>query len=146
VGDLEDQNKSVVQQLGEALNGHRLDLLDDLVAADFVRHCQATPSVQVRSLDDFKRFLQEDWAGAPDGQSTVRFLVAEGEFVALYWTYKGTQTGQWGPLPPSGRCFELDVSGIFRVAGGKVAELWVTWDNLAVLRQLGHLPPLAAEA
>jgi predicted ester cyclase len=141
--DLEELNKSVVRRLGEALNGHRLDLLDDLVAADFVRHCQATPSVQVRSLEDFKRFLQDDWAGAPDAQSTVQFLIAEGDFVALYWTYAGTQTGPWGPLASSGRAFDLDVSGIFRLAGGKVAELWVTWDNLTVLRQLGHAPPAA---
>jgi hypothetical protein len=26
------------------------------------------------------------------------------------------------------------------VANGKIAEWWVTWDNLAILAQLGHLP------
>ncbi len=142
MGDLESRNKAVVLRLGEALNGHRLDLLDDLVAPDFVRHCQATPAVKVQNLEEFKRFLREDWTGAPDGQSKVRFLLAEGEFVALYWTYTGTQTGPWGPIPPSGRRFDLDVSGIFRLADEKVSELWVTWDNLAVLTQLGHSPPL----
>ncbi|NIT61864.1 MAG: ester cyclase, partial [Aliifodinibius sp.] len=24
---------------------------------------------------------------------------------------------------------------------GKIAELWVEWDNLAMLQQLGHYPP-----
>ncbi|HZU25523.1 MAG TPA: ester cyclase [Bryobacteraceae bacterium] len=146
MGALEDQNTSVVQQLGEALNGHRLDLLDRLVAPDFVRHCQATPAVQVRSLDDFKRFLQEEWVGTPDGESKVRFIVAQREFVALYWTYAGTQRGPWGPFPASDRRFEVDVSGIFRLEHAKVTELWVTWDNLAVLRQLGHLSLPAAKA
>jgi steroid delta-isomerase-like uncharacterized protein len=141
MGDLEDQNKSVAQRFSEAVNSRRLDLLDDLVAPDFVRHCQATPSVRVRSLEDFKRFLEEDWAGAPDGQFTARFMVAEGNLVALYCTYAGTQTGPWGPIPPSGKRFELDFSGVFRMAGGKIAELWITWDNLALLTQLGHWPP-----
>jgi predicted ester cyclase len=52
-----------------------------------------------------------------------------------------TQTGQWGPLPPSGKRFEFDYSAVIRLAGGKMAELWITWDNLAILTQLGHLPP-----
>jgi hypothetical protein len=30
---------------------------------------------------------------------------------------------------------------VIRLAGGKMAELWITWDNLAILTQLGHLPP-----
>jgi hypothetical protein len=24
--------------------------------------------------------------------------------------------------------------------GGKIAEWWVTWDNMTILRALGHLP------
>ena len=143
MGELEERNKSVVRQLGEALNRHRMDLLDDLVAADFVRQCQATPFVTVRNLDEFKRFLRDDWAGVPDGHSSVQLLLAEGDFVALYWTYADTQTEPLGPLPPSGKTFQVDVSGIFRVAAGKVAELWVTWDNLAVLTQLGGVQPPA---
>jgi hypothetical protein len=31
--------------------------------------------------------------------------------------------------------------GIFRLEEGKIAELWVEWDNLATLTQLGHFPP-----
>ncbi len=141
MGDLEEQNKSVVQRFGEAQNNRRLDLVDELVAPDFVRHCQATPWVEIRSREDFKRFLQQDWAAVPDGHITPRFVIAEGDYVAIYCTYAGTQTGQWGPIPPSGKRFELDFGGVVRLAGGKIAELWITWDNIAVLAQLGHWPP-----
>jgi len=141
MGTLEEQNKSIVQRFGEAQNNGQLDLLDELVAPDFVRHCQATPWVEIRSLDDFKRFLREDRAAVPDGHVTPRFLVAEGEYVALYFTYAGTHTGQWGPIPPTAKRFELECSGVLRMSGGKIAELWITWDNLAVLTQLGHWPP-----
>lgn len=142
MGDMENQNKSIVRRFGEALNRRQLDMLDGVVATDFVRHSQATPWIQIRSLAEFRRFLQEDWAGVPDGQTTPRFLVAEEDLVAVYGTYAGTQTGQWGPLPPSGKHFELEMSGVFRIAGGKIAELWITWDNLALLTQLGHAPSM----
>ena len=144
MGTLEEQNKALVRRCGEAINDHRLDLLDEIVAPDFVRHCQATPWLQIRSLDDFKRFLKEDRAAVPDSQTTPRFLIAEGDYVAIYMTYTGTHKGQWGPIPPTDKRFELDISGVFRIAAGKIAEMWITWDNLSVLTQLGHWPPTGA--
>lgn len=30
---------------------------------------------------------------------------------------------------------------VVRFEDGKIAEWWVTWDNLAGLTQLGHFPP-----
>lgn len=31
--------------------------------------------------------------------------------------------------------------GILRIEEGKIAEIWVEWDNLNALTQLGHFPP-----
>ena len=62
-------------------------------------------------------------------------------FVAVWALYEGTQEGQMGPSPPSGRRMELDFGGVFRIEDGMIAELWLTWDNLSVLTQLGHSPP-----
>jgi predicted ester cyclase len=72
----------------------------------------------------------------------VRLLAAEGDLVAFYGTYAGTQTGQWGTFPPSGKAFELELGGVVRISEGKIAELWITWDNLALLTQLGQVPPM----
>jgi hypothetical protein len=30
---------------------------------------------------------------------------------------------------------------IFRIEAGQIAELWVEWDNVAMLKQLGLFPP-----
>jgi hypothetical protein len=30
---------------------------------------------------------------------------------------------------------------VFRLSEGRVAEMWVTWDNLSMLMQLGHWSP-----
>jgi hypothetical protein len=35
----------------------------------------------------------------------------------------------------------LPFIGILRIEDGKVAEIWVEWDNLYALAQLGHLEP-----
>jgi steroid delta-isomerase-like uncharacterized protein len=138
-----EENKVLVRRFGEAMNTRQFDLLDELVAAGFVRHCQATPEVDVRSLQGFKDFLRQDAAVFPDSVQTLQHIVAEGDLVAIWATYSGTQRGQMGPFPPSGRKMQLDFGAVLRVEDGKIAELWVTWDNMAALAQLGHLAPAA---
>ena len=61
--------------------------------------------------------------------------------VAGLLTYVGTQEGAMGPFPATGKKAEVDYLSIIRLEGGKIAEMWVEWDNLAILSQLGHFPP-----
>ena len=135
-----EQNKAVARRLGEAIDTRRWDLLDDIVAPNFVRHCQATPEADVRSLEAFKAYLQQDAAVFPDSTQTLKHMLAEGDLLALWVTYAGTQRGRMGPFPPSGKMMQVDFGAILRIENGKIAEMWVTWDNLAALAQLGHLP------
>jgi len=129
----------------KAVNGRDLDALDEIIAPNYVRHCQATPDVHVRSLDEFKQFLENDFSAVPDSVITTKFTVSEGDLLAFYCTYAGTQTGQMGPFPPSGRHIDVDFSGVNRFEHGKIVETWLTWDNLAGLVQLGHLKPPGSE-
>jgi predicted ester cyclase len=135
------QNKAVVTRFGEAANAKNFSLIEQLVTPDFVRHCQATPDVVVQNREQFLEYLKADAAVVPDSHQTLQHVVAEGDLVAFWIKYEGTQKGQMGPFPPSHKRMRLDVSGMFRLRDGKLAELWVTWDNLAALGQLGYFPP-----
>jgi len=68
------------------------------------------------------------------------WIVAEGDLVAFYGVYEGTQTGQMGPFPPTGKKMLSEMAGVHRYEDGKIVETWVTWDNLVVLNQLGLFP------
>jgi len=48
--------------------------------------------------------------------------------------------GQWAHFHRRGGRRSLILGAVFRVEGGKIAEWWVTWDNMTILRALGHLP------
>ena len=139
--EVTERNKQIVRLQAQAYNDRDLDLLAQTTADNLLRHCQATPDIQVDSLDDFIAFLNSDWEAFPDAILTIEQLLAEDDRVAAFVTYKGTQTGQMGPFPPSGKSVLLEFIGIFRIENDKIAEIWVTWDNLAVLSQLGHFPP-----
>ncbi len=141
MGTTIEDNKQLVQRMGEAIAARRWDLLDGLVAPDFVRHCQATPGVDVKSLDAFKKYLEGDAAVFPDFVQTLKHMVAEGDLVALWLTHEGTQRAAMGPFPASGRRMQIECGVFFRVKDARIAEMWITWDNMAALAQLGHLTP-----
>ncbi len=135
-----DKNKEIATQMINAINDRNYDMLDELIAPDIVRHCQATPDVNIRSLAEFKEFLKGDAKVFPDSHITTEMLIAEGDLVAGYLTYSGTQKGAMGPFPATGKKADLKYLGILRIEDGKIAEMWVEWDNLAMLTQLGHFP------
>ena len=61
--------------------------------------------------------------------------------MAILGVYSGTNTGPMGDIPATGKSAESPFLGIFRIESGLIAELWVEWDNLAMLTQLGLYPP-----
>ena len=140
--NVEQQNKELVTKTFEVVANGDYEGMNKYIAENYVRHCQATPDLVIESLDAFKEFIRKDRMSIPDQKLNVKMLVSEGDLVAFWATYSGTQTGQMGPFPPSGKFAELDFSGIHRIENGKIVETWVTWDNIAILSQLGHFPPV----
>jgi predicted ester cyclase len=67
-------------------------------------------------------------------------MIAEGDRVVLHLTISGTQRGQWGPLPPTGKRVAFDEIVILQIRDGKVLRQRGIVDNLAALRQLGVVP------
>ena len=135
------QNREIVIKAFEVVGNGDYDGMNNYLADDYKRHCQATPELNIESLDAFKEFIRNDRKALPDQKFNIKMLVAEGDLVAFWATYTGTQTGQMGPFPPSGKPVSLDFSGIHRIEMGKIVETWITWDNIAMLSQLGYFPP-----
>jgi steroid delta-isomerase-like uncharacterized protein len=135
-----EQNKAVIRRFFDGWNSRQPEAFDDLLTPDVIRHCEATPGLEVGNLEQVKEFLQLDTAVFPDSVQTIKLLIAEDNLVAAWITYEGTQQGAMGPFPPSGRKAQFDFGAMFRIECGKIAEWWVTWDSMTILRSLGHLP------
>ena len=136
-----EANKKLIHSFTEVINAAEWDGLDELLTDDFTRHCQATPDVQVNSREEFKKLQESFLVSMPDQHIAIEMLIAEGDKVAGYATYSGTLTGPMGNFPPTGKSMKSKFISIFRIEEGRIAELWVEWDNLAILTQLGLIPP-----
>jgi len=135
------ENVRIATAMTDAINARNLDALDNFVAPDVVRHSAATAGVVVTNLSEFKAFLETDFATVSDSVQKIDVIFGGGDYVAVRARYIGTQDGPMGPFPASGKKLELPYNGILRFEDGKIAEIWVEWDNLFALTQLGHFPP-----
>lgn len=133
-------NKALVQRFVAETNALNLDALDEIVAPDVVRHSQSTPGLVITSLAELKAFLEQDAATMEGARVDIDSLVAEGDRVALFGTFSGKHVGNFGPIEATGRSVSVNLHGMFRIEGGRIAEFWVLWDNAFVLTQLGHSP------
>ena len=136
-----EANKDLVRRFTAATNAADWDALTAIVAEDFTRHSAATPGPPASSREEFVQLQKSFLVGFPDQRVTVQQLVAEDDYVAARATYSGTQTGPMGEFAATGKTVESPFLALFRIEGGRIAELWVEWDNVAMLTQLGLFPP-----
>ena len=143
VGELEEQNKALVRRIHAEVSKGNLEIFDEVLSPDYVRHCQAMPPgfQELHGTDQFKTFIADFSTAVPDCNDSVLFVIAENDMVAYVTKMTGTQTGPMGELPASGRTFTLTNIVIHRFENGRITETWVSWDNMAMLAQLGFFPP-----
>lgn len=143
VKQIEEQNKAVVRHVHEEIAKRNPAVFDEALTANYIRHCQAMPPglQELHGTKQFKAFIKEFLEAVPDLHETIDLMIAEGDKVAYITTMTGTQTGPMGGLPASGKSFSVVNLIIHRLENGKIAETWVSWDNVAMLTQLGFFPP-----
>jgi len=135
------KNKEVVKRFIEISNDANWDQLSDVVAGDFRRHSAATAGEPVRSLEEFIALQRGFMTTFPDQHVRLDQIIAESDYVAIRATYTGTQSGPMGDFPASGNKVDGPFIAFFRIESGKIVELWVEWDNVDMLTQLGIFPP-----
>lgn len=145
---VEQQNMAIVRQTHADLAAGNFDAFKAAIAPDYVRHCQAMPPglQELHGTEQFFAFLEEFLVAVPGYQDSLSNMIADGDRVAYISTMTGTQIGPMGQLPASGKSFTLVNIIMQRLENGKIAETWVSWDNVAFLSQLGFMPGSAPEA
>ena len=78
---------------------------------------------------------------APFPAAAVDRVIAEGDFVVVQYTFRGTNTGPWRGFPATAKPVERSGIIIFRIVEGKIVEEWLAYDGLTIYRQLGLTPP-----
>ena len=135
------ENKAVVDRITQAFNEGNLDLLDELVAPEFVGHNPLSPQ-PIQGPEGLKGFFGGFRAAMPDINHPSWTLIAEGDLVAIHMPIEGTFTNELMGIPPNGKKVSLWMCNVWKVVGGKAVEWWIHMDTLSLMQQLGVVPPL----
>ncbi len=107
----------------EAWNDGNLDLIDEMIAEDFVRHLpNSWDPPKIEGAAAFKEYMADTRTRFPDFHVESHQRIAEGDMVAASWTVSGTNQDLNKKISIMGMT-------ITRFANGKAAEEWVTWDT-----------------
>lgn len=134
-----EENKALVRRLVVAADRREFDLVQRLLAPDFLLH----PAGGREPIDreQFLRAQEARTTAFPDVSHTFEEQIAEGDLVATRMTQHGTHNGEYMAIPATGRRTSMTGIAIHRIVGGKVAEVWPSPDLLGLLQQLGGVVP-----
>jgi len=135
-----DTNKALLQRFyDEVVNGRNLDLIDELLADDFVEH-EKFPGIPP-TRDGVKQTFAMFYSAFPDIHFRVDDMVAEGAVVAARVTVTGTHEGEFMGVPATGRSVTVDVMDFVSYRESRGTAHWGVGDMVSLLQQLGVMPP-----
>ncbi|MFI6419891.1 ester cyclase [Streptomyces sp. NPDC050842] len=113
-----------------------LALLDGVLAEGYHDH-DPTNEQDVIGMDAVRREV-EMWRRGFDFAFAIDDQIAEGDRVCTRWTWKGSHTGDFMGLQPSGMDVTMTGTVIHRFRDdGKIVEGWWQYDLLGLMGQLG---------
>jgi steroid delta-isomerase-like uncharacterized protein len=137
-----EHNKQIVrrayQTVVDGIRSGDLSRLEEVVDRN-VRDHNPDPN-QKQGLDGLIEFFSSLGTAFPNMEIVVEDLIAEGDRVVGRVIFRGTHSGEFQGMPPTGKQLEMQVVDIMRIEEGKIVERWGVADNLAMMQQLGMAP------
>lgn len=136
---MSEQDKSAMRRIPlEVFNEGHLDVVDQVVAEDYVEHVPLPGGLTGRA--GLKAFVTGLRAAFPDFKYSLIHEIAEGELLVQHLSASGTMKGDFAGMPATGKHATWSEVHIARVANGMLAEHWAVYDQLGMLQQLGVIP------
>ena len=138
-----EEHKAIARRfVEEVINRQNVAVIDEIIAPDFIEHDELPPGT-LPGPEGQKQYIGMFLAAFPDLHVTIEDLVAEGDKVVLYQTFRGTHRGEFMGTAPTGIQVTFPGVDIVRLAGSRFVEHWSVIDALGLLQQLGAVPALA---
>jgi len=109
-------------------------------------HTEATFSAQaealagVDTLQGYTEWMKGLLTPVPDGRYEVRsFAVDEERKNVAAYVFRGTHSGEGGPVPPTGKQVEADYVYVMEFEGDRIRHMTKIWNDGVSLKQLGWM-------
>lgn len=133
--EIESSLKLVNLMIEEIQNNKNIDLMDEIFSETFVNH---TPASNIpNDRNGMRQIFTMTHNAFPDGIITVDDQISDGKRVWTRKSFKGTHTGTFGNVEPSGKVITYQIIDILTIEDGKITEHWSVLDRLDLFQKLG---------
>ena len=138
-----EENLAAVRLFYQQMDKGNLDIVDELVAINYVGHVPGFEDVTGRK--GLKDLLLVFHSAFPDLLHIIEDLIAEGDKVVGRFTLRGTQKGELLGVSPTYRLVTFTATGIYRFENGLLAEDWIEYDALGIVNQISDRSAAATQ-
>ena len=119
----------------EIFNQGKFSVAQEIYAPDFKNHGLNRSDVDLKVDQDA---VHSEKKAFPDLKMTVNNMVAEGDLVAVQWTFRGTHThGGYAGLPAAtGTKVSMMGITIWRIVDGKITDEWSSFNEMGAYAQV----------
>jgi len=131
---------ATMRRLYERINAGELDAFGELLSDDFVEH-EETPGLEPTREGVVQLFTMYR-AAFPDLRMEPQDVLVSGDKVVALLRATGTHQGEFMGMPATGKSVDVQLIDITRFGDDGLAhEHWGVFDALALMQQLGAIPP-----
>ena len=128
-------NKALIRRYVEAWNTGNLALMDELLASNVT--CRFYGLAEVIGLEAFKQMAPAFASSFSDSWFTIETIIAEDDLVAIHYSWRGTHHGEYLGIAANRKQVMETGTRFYRIAEGKITEMWGDENVLRLLQQLG---------
>ena len=134
--------KVVRSYFNDVLDGRRIGLLDQLFLPDCVIH---RPEGTLTGMAGIRGVVERNIVAYSKFETQVHDIFESGDRVVVRISHRAIGAGEFrsriGVYNIKGKAVTWDAIVIFRMQNGKIAEQWVSRDELGILLSFGALKP-----
>jgi predicted ester cyclase len=134
-----EENKRLVRRFYEEIDKGNLDVIDELVAENYLDHNPPPFPGLANGREGVKQAFNIFWKATP-GHHHIEDQIAEGDKVVTRLTSYGKHEGDLPGAPRTGNDLKTTSITIHRIADGKLVEKWAEKDLVGFLKQIGVMP------
>ena len=138
-----EQNKAIVRRNYETADKNDLTAFSEQLAPDLVLHYPGMPGPLNREA--LLQMMNVMFSGLTQRQHVFEDQIAESDKVATRLTLHAVHTGEFQGMPATGKQIVVPQIAIHRIRDGKIVEVWVSSDDISMMKQLGLMPSQAEQ-
>lgn len=126
------------------MNAHNVNAVGNYCTADFEDH-NPDPGMNGKGMDNLKKELSAWFTSMPDVHFTIDKMSADGNLVWVMYHVSGTMKGDMGPMKATNKSMNVGGMDLIQIKDGKATDRWGYEDQMAMMQQLGMMPPPPGE-